>query len=156
MAINNLRTKLKKDYLNNIPIELCEFTCLKCHHKIDRGIKSRAWKGGVVTHGRTGYIMLHKDIIDVEYKAMVPKTKEYLLEHRYVMAKYLKRCLSRFELVHHLNGNKKDNRIENLEIVSPSQHRAITTMESVWEKRILDLETENKKLRKELSSLRSL
>lgn len=45
-----------------------------------------------------------------------------ILEHRHIMELYLNRKLSSDEHVHHINHNHLDNRIENLEILSISEH----------------------------------
>ena len=45
-----------------------------------------------------------------------------VMEHRKVMEDFLQRPLEDWEDVHHINGDKTDNRIENLEVMSKSEH----------------------------------
>lgn len=47
---------------------------------------------------------------------------ESILEHRYVLQCHLGRALHSDEIVHHINHNKTDNRLENLQIVTRAEH----------------------------------
>lgn len=56
------------------------------------------------------------------YKVITVDGKR-IREHRYIMEQYLGRKLEKWEHVHHINDDSSDNRIENLEILSNSDHQ---------------------------------
>ena len=76
------------------------------------GSSAPYWKGGR-TKTQMGYMRV--------YSPNHPNAiKNYVLEHRLVMEKHLGRLLLKHETVHHKNGIKDDNRLENLELWTKS------------------------------------
>jgi hypothetical protein len=61
------------------------------------------------------------------YGYMVVKTgiRKYELEHRVVMAKMLGRPLIPDEQIHHVNGDKQDNRPDNLVLMTNAEHQRL-------------------------------
>jgi len=48
--------------------------------------------------------------------------KNWRAQHRVVMERHLKRSLERTETVHHINNDVRDNRIENLVVMTSKEH----------------------------------
>ena len=82
------------------------------HQCVNRnGERATQWKGGRSLHSN-GYMRV--------YDTTAKGRRRF--EHRRVMEKHLGRALSRLEIIHHINENKTDNRLENLEIMSLGDH----------------------------------
>lgn len=72
--------------------------------------KNPSWRGGI--RHASGY----RFVLLPEHPAA--NDKGYVQEHRLFMEKHLGRYLTKKERVHHINGNKADNRLENLKLYS--------------------------------------
>lgn len=83
-----------------------------------RGDKSHRWKGGQFID-TDGYrkIRVENHPRKRNYNGVV-----YIAEHILVMEKHLGRYLEKDEVVHHINRNRLDNRIENLQVMTHREH----------------------------------
>jgi hypothetical protein len=111
----------KKPYLS----ELAKENSRQAHI----GKRSCHWKGGKIKD-KFGYVQI--------WAPNHPNCKGvgYIHEHRLVMSKHLKRPLNSNENVHHKNGIRDDNRIENLElwsVVQPNGQRTNDLIKSYVE-----------------------
>jgi hypothetical protein len=79
-------------------------------HPLHAGRNPHQHNFTVLKHLRNGYKMLYL------------KKGENRAEHRFLMERLLKRKLRRNELVHHIDGNRLNNDIKNLIVVTNKQH----------------------------------
>lgn len=106
-------------YCFQCAIKLPEYKAKQSQSHRYFGARTSQWKGGR-RHSPSGYVQIKIYPNDFFYP-MVGK-QSYIFEHRLIMAKHLGRCLQTWELVHHKNGVKDDNRLENLELASRFDH----------------------------------
>jgi hypothetical protein len=96
--------KERRYYPSNGAVKYCG---MKCYNIAKKGMGNPNWKGGTL-HAKDGYLYTylpsHPDAIKLGY----------VLQHRLAMEEHLGRRLLKTEAVHHINGNRRDNRIENL------------------------------------------
>ena len=122
--------------------------CLHCHCLLmnaqKKGKLGANWKGG---RNPTGDGAIRRYIFkDNPFFPMINREEAvggYVLEHRLIIAEYLGRCLKPQEIVHHLNGIRDDNRIENLILVNAQNHEKRTLVKAL-QRRIKELEEDDK------------
>lgn len=108
VGVNYIREKSKK--------KNATLFCIYCKNRIKKG-RAKNTDGYMWVNVRT----LPRDWQEIA-KQMKFRGKNMILEHRIVMAMKMGRPLLSNEIVRHMNGNKTDNRPENLELGSHSEN----------------------------------
>ncbi len=107
LSAGGLATRLKQA---GVQVRPSGFQMGEAHHN---------WKGGRIE--QDGYVLLLIYPDDPYYEMAKVKSPNanggrYVLEHRYKMAKKLKRCLTDNETVHHKDDNGLNNNLKNLQL----------------------------------------
>lgn len=77
----------------------------------------------------------HSSRKGLEYwRIKIHEPNQWQYDHRYVMEKHLKRQLKKSEQIHHIDGDTLNNSIENLQVVTTSEHLSIHHKINTWAK----------------------
>ena len=113
--------------------ERCQSCGIKWAHRDKPG---PGFKGGI-KKDRKGYVLIYLTKNDFYFP--MTNSNSYVFEHRLVMAKHLGRSLQKWEVIHHKNGIKDDNRLENLHIATDAGHYQLTRLENIVEKQTTEI-----------------
>ena len=84
---------------------------------IQSGAANPNWRGGRSV-ASNGYVLIR---VGIGHR--LADVRGYAYEHRLVAEAKVGRSLASSEHVHHVNGDKTDNRPENLEVLTAAEHR---------------------------------
>lgn len=118
---------------------VCKGYCRSCYTRYSRhGDPNKGKRKGVYSGKRrldkSGYVVYN------DPNSIHCQTNGAVLEHRAVMGEFIGRRLLPHESVHHKNGDRSDNRIENLELWSRSQPYGQRVEDKIkWAREILEL-----------------
>ena len=116
-AICFKKIRYKRSQLRLVPYWKRKFCSRTCKPKDSA---SPNWKGGI--QKVNGYVLVQLKALPQTEQQQLSRMfsrkdgKSWVSQHRLVMAKSLGRPLTSFETVHHKNGIRDDNRLENLEL----------------------------------------